>query len=613
MKPRVFNAFLIVLVFLFILFAPVSAFSIDSYRTHATVLTNGDLQVKEDIDFTLEKEYNEGYRSIRPEDFGALSNIVVQSVKVNGQDVQFKTQMNGKGAEIDWEKTFQGANHVELIYTLKDRAQLYNDFAKVCFEHYGANWAVPATAFESRMTLPEASRVKDMHFEVYSTKQGNAFIDDLTVVIQMNDVPSGNYIGGCYLYDKSALHTNNKVNASALQILTDERQIYDSKEIIGPGFSGSTGSITCCCLPVALLLAVLAGYYFLEGRKIPKLPENILPPDKEEPSVVTVLVRNRISDKGVLAACIIDLINRNILDIVELEKKGEASAEMNREHTILMLKKRPEDLKIYENAVLDMIFSGGKTEVDLDQMAADFSAIKTKEEASKSPIAENMGTFTNEIERILKEKELWSIRNSGENKTVSIAGLAFFGLIVACAVVFVSSTFIQSYISSGDWAEIIGAVISFAILIPALAYDLYCYYTRPKVLAKMRDEYSKWDAFARAIKSSRLKEYPPSSAVIWGEILVYATALEMAEKVKKNFSELDAVTSKRLESLDVVRRSSYRYYDSAIGLYYLKTYGNRSGPVIRSHGGFSSSSSGGWSSGGGGGFSGGSSGGGGFR
>ena len=129
----------------------------------------------------------------------------------------------------------------------------------------------------------------------------------------------------------------------------------------------------------------------------------------------------------------------------------------------------------------------------------------------------------------------------------------------------------------------------------------------------MRDEYSKWDAFARAIKSSRLKEYPPSSAVIWGEILVYATALEMAEKVKKNFSELDAVTSKRLESLDVVRRSSYRYYDSAIGLYYLKTYGNRSGPVIRSHGGFSSSSSGGWSSGGGGGFSGGSSGGGGFR
>jgi len=613
MKPRVFSVFLVFLIFASTLSISAYAFSIDSYKTRAVVLTNGDLQVTENIDFTLEKEYNEGYRSIRPEDFGTLSNIVVQSVKVNGQEVPFKTQMNGKDAEIDWEKTFQGTNKVELIYTLKDRAQLYNDFAKVCFEHYGANWAVPAASFESRMTLPEASRGKDMHFEVYSTKQGNAFIDDLTVVIQMNDVPSGNYIGGCYLYDKSALHTSNKVNASALQILTDERRIYGSKEIIGPGVSGSTGSITCCCLPVALVLAALAGYYFLEDRKIPKLPENILPPDKEEPSVVTVLVRNRISDKGVLAACIIDLINRNILDIVELEKKGEVSAEMNREHTILMLKKRPKDLKPYENAVLEMLFSDGKTEVDLDQMAADYGAIKTKEEASKSPIADNMGRFTNEIERILKEKELWGIRNIGEGKTVSIAGLAFFGLIVACGVVFVSSTFIQSYISSSNWAEIIGAAISFAILIPALAYDLYYYYTKPTVPAKMRDEYSKWDAFARAIKSSRLKEYPPSSAVIWGEILVYATALEMADKVKKNFSELDLLTSKRLESLDVVRRSSYRYYDSAIGLYYLKTYGNRYGPVTRSHGGFSSHSSGGWSSGGGGGFSSGSSGGGGFR
>ena len=601
---------IIILLALLALAALSFPFSIDSYKTKATVMGNGDLQIAETMDFTLEKEYNEGFRSIRKEDFGSLGDISVQSVKVNGAGVPYTTQMNGDQAEIVWKKTYPGANKVELRYTIKDRAQLFNDFAKICYEHYGANWPASASVFESRMELPEAARGKDMHFEVYSSKKGDAFIDDLTVVIQMNGVPAGNYIGGCYLYDKSALKTGNLVNASALQILQDERKAYGSEEMIGP--SGSPGSITCCCLPLAILAAALAIFYYVEGAKVKRLPENILPPDKEEPAVVTVLVRNRISDKSILASCIIDLINRGILDIVELEKKGETSAEINRERTILFLKKRPADLKPYENAVLDMIFSDGKKEVDLDRMAADYDKIKTKAESEDSPVAKNMGIFTSEIERILKGKEIWDLRNSGEAKTASLAGFGFFGLIVACGVAFVSVDFISAYIANGDWLEIIGTAASFAILLPALIYDVFIFTQRPSVPQKLRDEYSRWDAFARAVKSSRLKEYPPGSAVIWGDILVYATALDLADKVKHHLSELDLLTSKRLEKLDAVRKSSYHYYASALAIYNLKTYGRRSGPST-SHGGFSSHSSGGWSSGGGGGFSGGSSGGGGFR
>lgn len=585
-------------------------FSIDSYRSNATVMGNGDLQISESIGFTLEKQYSEGFRSIRKEDFGVLSDISVQSVKVNGAGVPFTTQMNGDQAEIVWKKTFIGENKVELRYTIKDRAQLFNDFAKVCYEHFGANWPSSATRFESRMKLPEAARGKDMHFEVYSSKKGDAFIDDLAVVIQMNDVPAGNYIGGCYLYDKAALKTANKVNASALQILQDERKAYGSEEIIAP--SGSPGSMTCCCLPIAILAAALAMFYYVEGTKVKRLPESILPPNKEEPSVVSVLVRNSISDKNMLASCIIDLINRGILDIVELEKKGEVSAEMNRERTILLLRKRPADLKPYENAVIDMIFSDGKKEVDLDQLADGYDKIKTKAETEGSPVAKNMGIFTSEIERILKGRGIWDIRNSSEARTASLVGLGFFGLIVACGVLFVSVEFISAYLANGDWLEIIGVFVSFAILLLALVYDVFIFTQRPSVPQAMRDEYTRWDAFYRAVKSSRLKEYPPGSAVIWGDILVYATALDLADKVKHHLSELDSLTVKRLERMDRVRKSSFHYYSSALALYNLKTYGRRSGPST-SHGGFSSHSSGGWSSGGGGGFSSHSSGGGGFR
>ena len=585
------------------------AFSIDSYYTQAAVLPNGDLEVRESINFTLEKAYNEGFRSIRKEDFGTLDSIVIRSVKVNGAAVPYAKQLNGDKAEIVWQRTYAGANAVELDYVLKNRAQLYDDFAKVCFEHYGANWQVPAAKFQSRMALPEAARGKDMHFEVYSAKKGDARIDDLAVVIEMTGVPSGNYVGGCYLYDKAALSTTNRVNGSALQILKDERKAYGSQEIIAPE---EPGSITLCCLPVAILLGILALYRFNGDRKIQKLPENILPPDNEEPSVVSALVRNKVSENSLLAATILDLINRNVLDIVELEKAGrESAATIERERTILMLKRRPADLKPYENAVLDMIFSE-KKEVDLDAMAADYEKIKTKADAEKSAVGTNMKIFNDEIEKLLKAKGVSGLRNKAQNKMGGIIGLAIFGAFIACGVAGVTPAWLLSYVADGNWFEVGGTLLSFAILIPAIAY-LAIHYFRPSVPADMREEYAKWDAFTRAVSSSRLREYPPSSAVIWGGILVYATALEMTDKVKRHFSELDSLTTKRLERMETIRTSSYAYYASALAIYNLKTYGSRHGQASGGHGGFSSHSSGGWSSGGGGGFSGGSSGGGGFR
>ncbi len=585
------------------------SFSIDSYYSHATVLPNGDLEVQESINFTLEQAYNEGYRSIRKEDFGTLDNLVVQSVTVNGADVPYITQLNGDKAEIVWQKTYEGANDVELDYILKDRAQLYDDFAKICFEHYGANWAVPAAVFQSRMTLPEAARGKDMHYEVYSAKKGGVNVDDLSIVISINDVPPGNYVGGCYLYDKAALSTTNRVNGSALQILKDERKAYGSQETLAPEQPGST---TICCLPLAIFLGILAAYRFSQDRKIPKYPEDILPPDKEEPAVVAALVRNQVSEKNLLAACIIDLINRGILDIVELEKKGMgASATIERERTILMLRRRPSGLKPYEDAVIDMIFSGGGTQVDLDKMAEDFDKIKTRDEAEKTAIAKNVKIFTDEVTRILKENGVSDLRNKAQNKIGGVIGLGIFAAFIACATVGVVPGWFISYVASGNWFEAVGTLVSVAILLPAIAY-LTIRYFRPSVPEKMRDEYAKWDAFARAVASSRLKEYPPSFASIWGGVLVYATALDMADKVKKHFSELGVLAKGRLASLDRVTASSYVFYTSAWGVYNLKTYGSRYG-APSSHGGFSSASSGGWSSGGGGGFSGGSSGGGGFR
>ncbi len=586
-----------------------SAFSIDSYFTQAAVQKDGSLDVYENINFTLEKEYSEGFRSIRREDYASLDNLDVHYVKVNGQDVPSMKQQNGDKAEIVWEKTYAGQNNVELSYTLKDRAQLYNDFARVCFEHYGAGWSVPAGVFESRMSLPEAARGKDMHFEAYSAKNGTAFIDDLDVVIRMTDVPPGNYVGGCYLYDKGALSTGHVVHASALQILQHERESYGSEKIIAPE---GRGSMALYCLPLGLLSAIAAAVVFFTKRSLPKKPENILPPDDEEPAIVSALVRNEVKQPEMLAAAILSLINRGAIDIVELEKKGETSAGAKRERTILMLRRRPGGLKRYETAILDMLFPGETKEADLDSLAASYDAMKTKEEAEKSPVAQNMDIFANEIDGILKARGMTELKDLKTGKNAGLIGIGMMGLFFSCALVLTAVPFLMYSLAAGDYFGAGGSIVAMLLFFPSAAYLVYYYNVRPTIPKGFEDEYAEWDAFARAAKASRLKEYPPSSAVIWGEILVYATALGLADKVKRHMSELDSLTAGRLAEMDTIRDSSVRFYSSAWAIRNLRRYGNRHGPEAR-HGGFSSRSSGGWSHGGGGGFGSHSSGGGGFR
>ena len=584
-------------------------FTIDSYAGVASVQLDGSLLVNETMAFTLEEQYNEGYRSIRPADYGTLGDLVVHSVKVNGRPVSHHTQENEGNAEIVWTETFIGENRVELIYTLKDRVELWDDFAKVCFEHYGANWPVSAAVFQSTMALPEASRGKEMHFEVYSAKKGEAYVDGLSIVIEMEDVPPGNYIGGCYLFDRSAVTTDNAVSGSAYELLKEEREIYGSEQVFGE----EEGLCAPCCFPIFLIFIAAAGYAWNSRPKFRKLQESIMPPSDEEPAAVSVLLRGEYKLKEVLAATLLELITKGVVDIMELEKKGYSGPELRRERTILFLKSSSRKLKPHEKIVMDMIFDEGrKKEVDLDALAERFKKVKTKAAANKTIIPKKMDEFTKEIGNMLKERKLHAHSSSHKEKRASLMGIGIFVVFAGFFMLPFSLGVLESafsLFSAGDYAYAYAILLSVLGSIMAFAAALY-FYSRPTIPKGWKAQYEKWDAFSRAVRASSLKRVPPSGALIWGEILAYATVLGIADKVKKHLSELDEFLAKKVEKLDTVRTSSYAFYVSAWGVRNLSKYGNRGGP--RSSG-FSSGSSGGWSSSGGGGFSGGSSGGGGFR
>ncbi len=586
------------LIVLALLASASSAFSIDSYFNHAAVLPDGSLHVYEDINFTLEKQYEQGFRTIRPADAPSPDSVTLEYVKVDGQEVAGYVDTYNGDTEIVWNVTHEGPNEVELSYILSNMTTVWDDYARVCYEHYGANWPVSASVLRTQMDLPAGSEGRTVHFQIYSREQGNASIEGLSVVAELQDVPSGNYVGGCYLFPKDTVNTTNVMSGSAFQILQDERASYGSTTIIAPDPPTPLGYV-CIPLTALMVLAAAAGLFHRTARR---LEESILPPSDEQPAVVTAILKNDIPEKDLLAATLLGLINKGAIDIIELERKGEASATIERPRSVLTLRKE-DGLLPHEKALVDMVFAG-KKEAELDERAKALDSITTQTEAKESEMADAMEKFRKEEKALADAKGDW-LKNPASNRFALVATLGVFALVIAFFVFVFAMTEYDSYAYYGQMQLLWILVASLPVALVAYAVIAY-EYSRPKVLKGHETEYAQWDAFARAVKSSRLKTYPPGSVVIWGDILVYATALGLAGRVSRHFSQLDSLTLKRLQQMDSVRLSSYSFYTSSLAASNLATYGDRAGNV-------SSGSSGGWSSGGGGGFSSGSSGGGGFR
>ncbi|MBI5223017.1 DUF2207 domain-containing protein [Candidatus Micrarchaeota archaeon] len=587
------------LVILLVLCSILFAFSIESYYSQVTVLPNGDLAIYEKMNFTLEKVYNEGYRSIRPADYDNLSNIRVSSALLNGRAVPFSVGKNGRNAEIVWTRTVKGTNLVELNYTLKNRVELYSDFARVCYEHLGSNWPSDVNSFDSKMILPASAARNPIHFQIYSDIKGDAHLVGSSIVTHIDDVYSGTYVGGCYLFDRSSVNSSRLVNGSAYDLLQSDRDSYGSTSI---PVSTALISYSLFCpsflfLLFLLLLSLVPGHFRSKG-----LTESILPPDDSEPVDVAVLLRGDVNRQHIASATILELINKGSIEILELEKKdAPKTGAISREETILFLKNK-KDLAPHQLAMVDLIF-GDATQVNLDKLVADYDKIKVQSDAQDLDLEDRMRKYKASISVLLDKKENRKIINDRNGRIV----ICFVSAFLLFFMTGMSEALDLTDAFSGLFFAIFSGnlvAMSYLLILPLIIVPL-CYLFVNKRPTVDSEAYWQWDAFERGLKSSRIKEYPPSATVIWGKILVYATALGLAKAVNTHLSEVDALTRSKLEKMQSVSISSSHFYASTLALTNLAAYGSRSGP--------SSRSSGGWSSGGGGGFSSSSSGGGGFR
>lgn len=494
---------------------------------------DGSLHVKETIHFSFSGTFNGIYR-----DLPLSGNQQLQNIKVSSQgaysrfelinssnnrrikvylysDPQMTTPVTDKDVDVFIEYDF--------TYIIK----FYNDIAELQYKLIGEQWDVDIGKVNANIHLKSSDGVKYWLNPPYYTE--NSTWQGSTLQVTSKNVPTGKFYEIRMVIPKNqfAANPNNGIiiNQNGLTEIEKIQSDYQNQL--------NLYTLLYSLLTVLMLLACLVPLiiYFIYGRE-PKIDymaeyERDIPTN-DPPAIVNAICGPGFSkkigepDMDGFKATVMDLIDRKYLffysDQSDREDVGLSSEMSFKINPDMDLSK----LKGFELDVINFLksYEEGGT-ISLDYISEDLS-----NQASARSFRGTFDSWKDDIkEEYLNDDVLKKIFNKKGDTYLKIFAVA---AIVLAAIVFfftlsdplpaASLAFISSIILG------IVAVISF-ILPQRIAGQWTTY----------GEEYdAKWHNFKKYIQDfSLIKEYPPQSVKIWNKYLVYATALGVAEAVRK--------------------------------------------------------------------------------
>ncbi|MCD6414405.1 MAG: DUF2207 domain-containing protein [Candidatus Diapherotrites archaeon] len=262
---------------------------------------------------------------------------------------------------------------------------------------------------------------------------------------------------------------------------------------------------------LVVLGIVIAGLYLIynafgKEHYVPGVPEVLhYPPTKRKPYDVTKIVfgdPNKIEFEGVQAT-LLDLARRKWLEIKDgVIKFKEGKDELD-----------PYEKKVYETYKWLGSFTGGDLDVP-----------KLKEKIRKSGDTSWLKDIKKKLEDLKKGKngEVFSIRG----KVAALLWLLFLSFLA-----FLLGSLMPRWLSFGLQSGLWVGIMSLLLI------DAYCF---GKYKPEIYKEVALWRAFGRLLEDySLIKKYAPQDVLMWGEWLVYATALGRAGNVIKAMKEFN--------------------------------------------------------------------------
>lgn len=493
------------------------------------VQPNGSLKVKENLHYSFKGTYSGIYRDIPLKTGERIDNL---NVSTNGaySTYEVTNKSNMKSIKVylysdEWHLNSITDRDVDVIitYDFINVITIYNDIAELHYKVWGEYWNVEVGQLTTNVHLPSQDGVKywfNPPYYVTSTAwQGSV----LNVVA--GSISPGNYFEFRLAIPKEQF-TNpvfaRQENINALAEIEKIQKDYQNKINI---YSALYYTLTIIML---LSLVIPLWIYFKYGRE-PKTTyqgeyERELPTN-DPPAIVNALSGKGIrKDVGIpdmdgFQATIMDLINRGYLAAEEVtnDKKGKKSVNIKFKSGI-----NPE-LDFFEiDTIRFLRYHAEGGVVNLDKLKK-----KLKKPENAKAFKDSYDNWQEDVKKqYLSESTLKKYFISIGNKYLKYYGVA--GIIVAGAVFYFTRSDPLPAAQLAYLASIIlgiGAIIS--LVLPPKTAGRWTQYGV--------DYDAKWQAFKKYLKDfSLIKEYPPESVSVWNQYLVYATALGVADKVRKS-------------------------------------------------------------------------------
>lgn len=506
------------------------SYSINQANIDLFVQPNGLLNVKEKYYYSFSGTYNGVYRDIPLKSGERIDNIKVTS---KGAYSSYELIKSGDMDRIkiylysDPQKTTPITNknvQVTIEYDFINVIKIYNDIGELQYKLWGESWEVDVNEVNANIHLASREDVKYWLNPPYFVQKSGW--DGSVLKIKTGPISSGDYMEVRVAIPLSQFNNPvfaKKLNEDGLDKIEKIQEDYQN-EI---NFKNMLYKLLAILMILSIFIPVLI--YLKYGRE-PKIDYDAKY-ERELPTNDPPALVNAISGKGFgkqvgepdmdgYRATIMDLINRKYLILVDTEPDNKGKKSIN-------LKTNPgkkfDDLKKFEK---DVIVFLSKFEVEgvisLDKMKKD---LKKPENAKSFKTLYDLWMLDLK-NQYLKKNELEKIFIDKGNDYLKIYGV--LAIIIGALVFFFSAINpLPSAIYSLIASIILGLVGIISLILPSKIAGRWT--------AHGMEYNAKWMNFKRFIKDfSLIKEYPPESIAIWNHYLVYATALGVADQVRKN-------------------------------------------------------------------------------
>lgn len=494
---------------------------------------DGSLHVKETIHYSFSGTYHGVYRDIPLSGTQELQNIKVTSqgaysnFTVSGQGNNRRITINLYSDEQKTTPITDKDVDIILEYDFTHIVKFYNDVAELQYKLVGEDWSVDIGKVDANIHVKSSDGVKywlnPPYYTLNSAWQGN------TLQITSKSIPSGEFYELRMVIPKDQFAANPTngiiINQNGLDQIERIQNDYQNQV----NFKSNLYTILSLLMLSACIVPFLI--YWRYGRE-PKIDyqaeyERDIPTE-DPPAIVNAICGPGFSkkigepDMDGFKATIMDLIDRKYLQI-----KNEPSKEEELGLTgAMFFKVNPEkdtsSLKGFEKDIINFLQEYEEDGlISLDLISDDLS-----DKTSAKSFLETYNNWRDDIKNeYLTDDVLKKVFNKKGDTYLKIFGLA--GIIVAAMVFFFTLSDNLPAASLAFVSSIILGIVSIiSLIMPQRIAGQWTTYG---------EEYdAKWHNFKKYIQDfSLIKEYPPESIIIWNKYLVYATALGVAETVRK--------------------------------------------------------------------------------